>query len=65
MQVTWTQRLKPCGFGFCQMMLNASGGKVMGQVEKLVETKANATLLLAICGVGTRDCTCVLLHLIA
>ena len=31
-----------------------------------VETKTNTTLVLAaICGVGTRDCTCVLLHLIA
>ena len=36
-------------------MLNASGGKVTGQVEKLVETKANTTLVLAaICGVGSQ-----------
>ena len=39
----------------------------MGQVEKVVETKANTTLVLvAICGVGTGDCALfVLLHLIA
>ena len=66
MQVTWTQRWKLCGFGFCHMMLNASGGNVMGQVEKLVETKTNTTpVVAAICGVVTRDCTCVLSDLIA
>ena len=46
--------------------VETSGGNVVGRVEKLVETKRNTTLVLAaICGVGTRDCTCVLLHLIA
>ena len=43
-------------------MLNASGGKVMGQLEKLVETKANTTLVSV--ALETAHLF-VLLHLIA